>query len=265
MKEINLNQQKEISLDALKALHSFCVKNNLKYSLFYGTLLGAIRHNGFIPWDDDIDVAMPREDYNFFISHFGTQRFGVKSCETDKYYYLPWAKIYDKNTLKIEPVYTNIKFQIGFNIDLFPLDYVENLKEYLKIRKKEKPTLKLFFLGRHIPRSKHTFIRFIEQALLFPFNFFNPRLANKINLFVLKRHKKKDNFFFVDNDIFVKKDNKLFLGDLFNDLKLHKFENDYFYITKYYDDTLYKCYGDYMQLPPLEERIVHHSYKAYFL
>ena len=117
MKRIPEEEYKKIGIDILLAVHEFCEKRNLKYVLFYGTLLGAIRHDGYIPWDDDIDIAMPREDYETFIRDFDTTDYGVKSCFVDKGYYLPWAKVYDKKTIKREPIYVSKHFEIGFNID----------------------------------------------------------------------------------------------------------------------------------------------------
>ena len=70
MKEMNIQEVQHISLELLKEVHEFCVENDVKYTLFSGTLIGAIRHHGFIPWDDDLDIAMPRPDYEKFIHSF---------------------------------------------------------------------------------------------------------------------------------------------------------------------------------------------------
>ena len=70
MREMALKEIQQVSLDILKDVHQFCINNGIHYSLCYGTLLGAIRHNGFIPWDDDIDIMMPRPDYDRFVNTY---------------------------------------------------------------------------------------------------------------------------------------------------------------------------------------------------
>ena len=102
--------------------------HNLKYTLAYGTLLAAIRHKGYIPWDDDIDIAMPREDYETFLKTFDVENYGVMSCWNNPHYFLTWAKVYDKRTIKIEDAYNPDGLEIGFNIDIFPLDSVDDLE-----------------------------------------------------------------------------------------------------------------------------------------
>ena len=74
MKEMNIQEVQHISLELLKEVHEFCVENDVKYTLFSGTLIGAIRHHGFIPWDDDLDIAMPRPDYEKFIHSFKSKK-----------------------------------------------------------------------------------------------------------------------------------------------------------------------------------------------
>ena len=117
---------KEEVVKTLKAFHDFCMKKKLKYSSFYGALLGAIRHNWYIPWDDDIDIAMPRDDYEIFVREFGDEQFGVASCFIDASYFAPFAKSYSKNSVKIEALHLRKDYEISFNIDVFPLDYCKS-------------------------------------------------------------------------------------------------------------------------------------------
>ena len=70
MKKLTDKEVKQIELDILEYVHNFCEENGLKYIMNYGTLIGAVRHKGFIPWDDDIDISMPRADYEKLLHHF---------------------------------------------------------------------------------------------------------------------------------------------------------------------------------------------------
>ena len=115
---------RQLQIEILDEVHAFCTANSITYFLAGGTLIGAIRHNGYIPWDDDIDIMMYRDDYNRFINLFNknNERYHVFSIENDSGYNYHFAKICDKYTYLDE---TNLKINdidLGINIDLFPLD-----------------------------------------------------------------------------------------------------------------------------------------------
>lgn len=126
IKEITkIDELKFISYNILKFVADFCEINNIKYYLFAGTLLGAIRHEGFIPWDDDIDIAIPRDDYEKFIIEFDRNNdvnYKVLSIENSNKYYLPYAKVIDNRTLLFEDGKESMP--IGVFIDIFPLDSI---------------------------------------------------------------------------------------------------------------------------------------------
>ena len=135
LREIHSEEFKPILVDMLKTIDKFCSDNNLKYFLAYGTLLGAVRHKGFIPWDDDIDIIMPRSDYQKFIQYFnkGTQShtLQVVDCYSTNNYYLPFAKLIHTGTVVLENV--NNAIPLGVFIDVFPLD---NMTDQFKKSKK---------------------------------------------------------------------------------------------------------------------------------
>ena len=126
MKEISLNELRKIQIDILDKVHNFCIQNNITYFLSSGTLLGAIRHGGYIPWDDDIDLYMPRESYERFINIYKDDSHDTRviTLYNNKEYYYPFAKVEDTNSIVIENVPE--KFNIGINIDIFPIDGVPN-------------------------------------------------------------------------------------------------------------------------------------------
>ena len=121
-----LRQLQLCELEILDEFVRICEKHNLQYYLVGGTLLGAVRHQGFIPWDDDIDVAMPREDYDRFakisVKELAPQYF-YQCPETDPYYFLTYAKIRKNGTEVYEERFKNAKFHKGVFIDIFPLDF----------------------------------------------------------------------------------------------------------------------------------------------
>ncbi len=110
-------------LDILMAIHQVCEQHGLRYYIIAGTLLGAVRHKGFIPWDDDLDIAMPRKDYDMLIAHAAEwipTPYEIVCYETDKTYPLSFAKVQDASTTLIERIH--LKYLGGIYIDVFPLD-----------------------------------------------------------------------------------------------------------------------------------------------
>ena len=136
---------KSIQRNILTAVRDFCLQNNIRFFLMYGTLLGAVRHKGYIPWDDDVDICMLKDDYLKFIQTFHTKqnRYQVMSrvIDTDFPYY--YAKIVDPNSKLCEMIDGEM-FELGINIDLFLLDAIPNdpsdrakmFKKVFKVRRK---------------------------------------------------------------------------------------------------------------------------------
>lgn len=135
-----LEQLKETLLAIMKDFDVFCKENNLNYFLIGGTLLGAVRHKGFIPWDDDLDVVMPRDDYDRMIAIFKDKenpRYVLQSLETDTQYWLPFAKLRMKNTLYDDLPTRYVKSHRGIFIDIFPIDHAsepDRPKQRVKVR-----------------------------------------------------------------------------------------------------------------------------------
>lgn len=266
MKPISEIEYKAIGLEILEEVHKFCEKNNLKYVLFFGTLLGAIRHKGYIPWDDDIDIAMPREDYDVFIRTFDSKNYGIKECTLDKHYYLPWAKAYDKRTIKIEPVQTHKHFEIGFNIDVFPIDKLSDSNKYWNIKKKEYKLIRCFYLTQTKVDKIKSVKDFFRRIVQFVFWRKANRYSRKINSFFMKHDKKIPKTCTVANTVFMglKTTKYVFPLDLFENRQLFEFEKQHFYIPYCYDEALKVCYKDYMKLPPIEKRVTHHNFEVYY-
>jgi len=122
MKELSLDEIKQISIDLLQDMHEFCIEHNLKYSLGFGTLIGAIRHMGFIPWDDDIDIMMPRPDYEIFCRTYVSKHGYELVAPCKKGCYISYARICEvEKTLVVSPAAWH-STPSGVWIDIFPVD-----------------------------------------------------------------------------------------------------------------------------------------------
>ncbi len=129
MKEMTKQEQHALLIDILAKTHDFCKKNNIRYSLGGGTLLGAIRHKGFIPWDDDVDIMMPRPDYERFIKELEgvDSNLYIQNYHTDNSFHREWTRVCDNRT-----VIYYISAVSGVFIDVFPIDGLPDEKETLE-------------------------------------------------------------------------------------------------------------------------------------
>lgn len=257
-RELTLENIKNLQLDILKEIHNYCIVNKIKYSLAYGTLLGAVRHKGYIPWDDDIDIWMMREDYDKFMSSFFSNRY-KQIYKYNNSTYLPYGKVYDSYTVLIE----NTKHSIskGIFVDIFPIDHKPS--HYFKIYKK---AVNLFYKIKVIKEIKisssrshikNIFLSLIK-AITIPISYNN---TLKILHRLLTSFSRNNNSFTDYNEY---NNTVTFKSCCFNDLTQITFENCYFYAFNDFDKILTNIYGDYMQLPPIDKRITHHDFKAYW-
>ena len=131
MKEVSLENIKSRSIDILIDIDRVCKENDIKYTLYYGTLLGAIRHKGFIPWDDDIDIGMMREEYEKFIKIYDKNHSDIYELLTSrqKNYFLPYAKVNDISTTSY---LDDVELPFGVSVDIFPIDYQNNDEQKAK-------------------------------------------------------------------------------------------------------------------------------------
>ena len=124
--ELEMKKINNIQLEIFKEFIKICNQLNLKYYIIHGTLLGALRYKGFFPMDDDIDVAMPRNDYNIFLEkgpNIISKNLFIQSCYSEKEYPLSFSKIRNSNTTFIQPILNNFNINKGIYIDIFPLDF----------------------------------------------------------------------------------------------------------------------------------------------
>lgn len=135
MADVDMQRLKAIELDMLKAFIAVCEKHDLTYFLIGGTALGAVRHGGFIPWDDDIDVGLPREDYENFMAVAQAdlpEGLFLQNEKTDPEYMTCFAKIRNSNTTFLESTVSHLKINHGVFIDIFPIDGCADYDRYVK-------------------------------------------------------------------------------------------------------------------------------------
>lgn len=264
MKPITTEESKQIQLEILQSIHDFCEQNGLTYYLWFGTLLGAVRHKGFIPWDDDIDILMPRKDFEVFREKYSSEHTKLVDCKKCKEYYLHIAKVTDTRTVLKENVKTD--FPIGVYVDVFVLD------ELSSNEKKNKRTIKRLQLLRDVimlnvlPNSgKRKGIRKFVHSVL---SVFTPlinmnKTARKMDQIAQDLTDHKGSRSGILMHVSQKGMEKRYDNALFKERILTKFEDDQFWIPREYDAILHKIYGDYMQLPPESQRVSRHEYEQY--
>ena len=131
-KQLTVKDIQDESLKIMLDVDAFCRQHGIKYSLSGGTLLGAVRHQGFIPWDDDVDIFMLRPDYDRFLATYSSERYRLLSMETDKDYFLPYAHVVDMERTVIGFIHFPFyRKTCGIKIDIFPIESVsDNPEEY---------------------------------------------------------------------------------------------------------------------------------------
>lgn len=263
-REISLAELKKIQLEILGAVHSFCEQHQLVYFLSSGSLIGAVRHKGYIPWDDDIDLYMPRKDYERFNLIFNscTRLYRVVSLRTDPNCTFAFAKVERKNTSIIEHV--DHPINIGINIDIFPVDEVpddenERKKYFRRIMiARNKVVLKDVSIDFKKRAMYKNLILFIGKVFLFHRTL--STLARDVDALIDKKNR---NSKYVCNLVLGNGIDSVFNRSCILDKTMVEFEGKSYYTMIGYEEYLKRTYGDYMKLPPKEKQVPHHSFSAY--
>lgn len=257
-----LEKLKKIELDMLIEFDKICRKNNIKYILCGGTLIGAIRHNGFIPWDDDIDICMLREDYNKFVKIYKKElnkKYYFQSMENEEKCVTIFSKIRRKDSIYSESISNLDENKQGIWIDIFPVDNISDNKLISKFYMFRVIVLKIllsFKSGNNVI-SKSFMKSIILKILKLISKLYNTnKLKKKLNLSINKFNNKKTYSVASYGGCYLFKE--ILKKEYFEDIIEHKFENHNFYIPKKYDELLRNYYGNYMKLPPKEKQVSNH-------
>ena len=263
MKEVTFEESRRIQLSILCYFDAFCREHQLRYSLGEGTLIGAVRHKGFIPWDDDIDVIMLREDYDRFLSIYDGDKYSLKSIKSEQNWRDCYSRLSDNSTCvywELTPTITNH----GIWVAIFPVDNIPDDDVEWNRMKQRSRLLQMLCCAKYTDsmfNSKRA--RFIKPLIQFYSS------IHSANYFVKKAEKTICKY----KGISTKRRTVLaiwwatypaFRSEVFDEYIEMEFEGHNFLVLKYYDEYLRGQYGDYMTLPPVESRVPQHHMKAYW-
>jgi lipopolysaccharide cholinephosphotransferase len=253
MKEISSVEIKRILLDLMCDIHQFCITNDIKYSLAFGSLIGTMRHQGFIPWDDDIDIYMMREDYDRFRKTYKPSKNYMKlnDCEKDDNYHRTFLKLEDTRTVVYE---VSVFDYLGISIDIFPVDNLfDDLEKSLKLCKKVEFYRKIHIIKSLTLRNDFGLLKKIVmgigKVLFMTFG------VHDVTMKMVRLSKNgKDNSKYVTILDMNHNNDLIFERSIYENVILRAFEDKEFYTMKDADIWLRKRYGNYMELPPIEKR-----------
>ena len=258
-KLLTSEQIKQKELQILLAFQEFCTEENLRFNLCGGTLLGAIRHHGFIPWDDDIDVCMPREDYEKLIDCYPntSHRYQLRAERLGNFT-APFDKIVDIDT-KVKKQYTVDDINNQLWIDIFPIDGLpDSLKEIHSIYTKCDFYRKIYTLADvRLGEGKNTFHKCAKYLLKPLANFYGKKRCTR-NIEKIAEKYPYDNYQYVGAITWgLYGTGERMLKSEFEKKVMVEFEGHKFPTFSCWDSYLRGLYGDYMQLPPVEKRQTH--------
>ncbi len=260
MRELTLHEMREVQLNILRHVDDFCREHRLRYSLGGGTLLGAVRHGGYIPWDDDIDLMMPRPDYDLFIEKFrgSSDRYICGCYENDENYQHPFAKIYDNRTILKEE---GIVDELSVNIDLFPVDGLPSEGAQIKrhVRRVYRAWRWVRRRNREIVRGQHSMLQRLTVHYIRRFS--KARLQERVKTLCLMHDYASSEMAGAIVGVYGMRE--VYQRSLFEEYIDLPFEGMMLRAIADYDSYLSQHYGDYMSLPPVEQQVRRHTVTAY--
>ena len=261
----DIREIQQMELGIMEYIHEVCQKIGVKYFLAYGSLIGAVRHKGFIPWDDDMDICMLREDYeklqDYLISN-PDERYEVMSYKNNLNYVYPFMKVQDNQTYLLEED-VRIDSNMGIYVDIFPVDGYEDdsvFKDKMTRLIKKRQLSCYTFKGITNTKSLlNSLIRYIS-VIIFYFTNTNKYIRG---IDELAQSRKVDYYELVDYLIYKDMNKPVWKREWLKQTITGVFEGKEFMIPKNYHEILTSDYGDYTQLPPVELRFSHHDFQLW--
>ena len=260
-RQLNEEEIKEVELGVMDYIHNLCQKENINYSLAYGTLLGAVRHKGYIPWDDDVDISLKRDEYDKLyqaVLRDNDPIYKVASWENDARYPYPFYRVYDARTV-YENNYIENDIDLGICVDVFPFDYYADVnKEMVKLDTYRRLSVYTLY-GIH---SKNAGLKnIIRYLLVLVFRLTRVKTWNKkMNLLSMQANDNDSIDYLMEN----KRTSTKFEKTLLDKVMDSPFEDRIYKIPEASHQILSAIYGDdFMEIPPVEKRVKHDDFVAY--
>lgn len=260
-RQLNEEEIKEVELGVMDYIHNLCQKENINYSLAYGTLLGAVRHKGYIPWDDDVDISLKRDEYDKLyqaVLRDNDPIYKVASWENDACYPYPFYRVYDARTV-YENNYIENDIDLGICVDVFPFDYYADVnKEMVKLDTYRRLSVYTLY-GIH---SKNAGLKnIIRYLLVLVFRLTRVKTWNKkMNLLSMQANDNDSIDYLMEN----KRTSTKFEKTLLDKVMDSPFEDRTYKIPEASHQILSVIYGDdFMEIPPVEKRVKHDDFVAY--
>lgn len=255
-------------IEILEEIVRICEKYHLRYFMIYGTLIGAIRHQGFIPWDDDLDIGMPRDDYEKFMQVAKSElseKYYLQNTDTESEYWLTFAKIRKNNTVFEEPSVAGMSDKIhkGIFVDIFPFDYVKkNSGVFVHLQFiLSKAIIETMYYKAGVYSTKASLNYKTLDSVL---NMLSMRMLSKLQSKIASAQNRKKSKYLADLNSSRKYLAAIYPISYFLPVQDGDFAGKKFKIPNDYDTYLKMVYGDYMKLPKEEERVNHRTLRIIF-
>lgn len=253
---------KYVQKDILREIDRICTKHGLRYYLAYGTLIGAIRHGGFIPWDDDVDIMMPYDDMLRFAQLCKTEldpKFFYQSPETEEEYRLTINRVRRNDSVLSEPTLVGKKVHQGIMVDIYPLFGAAQGKFSRRLQVLRAMKRALYLLDEPVKTTDFLMKTGSSVLLKLKTKRGKAKAARRLTeKFAALSFDQSPLVTVLDSGI--KEMSTTYRREWFGDGVRHKFDEDEFMVPANADAVLRRYFGDYMVLPPENERVFHHNY-----